>query len=70
MPQDVIKIMSDTFLELRKESACSNNTDVCCIFNVQLGRHGGDKGESGGAETRHKDWLCVGRFRSKKECVH
>ena len=43
--EDFIKIMSDAYLKSRKEATYSNNTRICEVFEVQLGRHGGDKRE-------------------------
>ena len=42
--EDGVKIMSDISLKSPKEATCSKNTHTnAAIFEVQLGRYGGDK---------------------------
>ena len=42
--EDGIKLMSDTSLKSPTEATCSKNYTIATFFEVQLGRHGRDKG--------------------------
>ena len=71
--EDGVKIMSDISVKSPKEATCSNNTHICDVFEVQLGRHGGDKRgkerseqQSDKAENHHQNGVTSGRFEVPK----